>query len=101
MQQLWATFRRKLEATSNLQLKQIRLAYTPNIYHKQHLLWEGSRFNRITGAISPLVREIKVWAAYKRWQTSDYKEATATAETTRATEARATIVAQYNKQQAY
>ena len=28
MQQLWATFRRKLEAMSNLQLKQIRLAYT-------------------------------------------------------------------------
>ena len=34
MQQLWATFHRKLEAMSNFQLKQIRLAYTPNIYHK-------------------------------------------------------------------
>ena len=58
MQQLWATFCRKLEATSNLQLKQIRLAYTPNIYHKQHLLGEGSRFIGITGAINPSVREI-------------------------------------------
>ena len=58
LQQLWATFRRKLEAMSNFQLKQIRLDYTPNIYHKQHLLGEGSRFIGITGAISPLVREI-------------------------------------------
>ena len=58
MQQLWTTFRRKLEATSNLQLKQIRLAYTPNIYHKQHLLGEGSGFIGITGAISPSVCEV-------------------------------------------
>ena len=58
MQQLWATFRRKLEAMSNLQLKQIRLAYTHNIYHKQHLLGEGSCFIGITGAISPSIREI-------------------------------------------
>ena len=58
MQQLWATFHRKLEATSNLQLKQIRLAHAPNIYHKQHLLGEGSRFIGITEAISPSVREI-------------------------------------------
>ena len=43
---------------SNLQLKQIRLAYTPNIYLKQHVLGEGSRFIGITGAISPSVREI-------------------------------------------
>ena len=58
MQQLWATFRLKLEVTSNLQLKQIRLAYLPSIYHKQHILGEGSHFIGITGAISPSVREI-------------------------------------------
>ena len=58
MQQLWATFCRKLEATSNLPLKQIRLAYTQNIYDKQHLLGEGSHFIGITGEISPLVFEI-------------------------------------------
>ena len=51
MQQLWATFRQKLEATSNLQLKQIRLASTQNIYPKQHLLGEGSCFIGITGPI--------------------------------------------------
>ena len=37
-----ATYHRKLEAKSYLQLTQIRLAYTPNIYHKQPLLEEGS-----------------------------------------------------------
>ena len=80
MQQLWATFHRKLETTSNLQLKQIRLAYTPNIYHKQHLLGEGSRFIGITGAISPSIREIKEWAADKRQQRNDYRRAPATTE---------------------
>ena len=46
MHQIWKYFVDKLEAASLLQLTQIRLAYTPNIYHKQHLLGEGSTFHR-------------------------------------------------------
>ena len=36
----------------------VGLAYTPNIYDKQHLLGEGSRLIRIIGAISPSICEI-------------------------------------------
>ena len=54
-----ATFRRNLEAKSYLQLTQIGLAYTPNIYHKQHLLEEGSTVSiKIAGAINSSVREM-------------------------------------------
>ena len=70
-----ATFHQKLAAESYLQLTQIRLAYTPNIYHKQHLLREGSTFYRNHRTISPSVHEIK----YGRLR-SDYRRATATTE---------------------
>ena len=40
------TFHRKLEATSYLQLQQIRLAYTPDTYHEQYLLGEGKDMHR-------------------------------------------------------
>ena len=53
------TFHRKLEATSCLQLMQIRLAYTLNIDHKQHVLGEGKHgFIEIAGVINPSVREM-------------------------------------------
>ena len=56
----FAIFRRQTEATSLLQLTQIRLAYIPNIYHKQHLLGEGQLVLniQITGAISPSFSEM-------------------------------------------
>ena len=51
-----AIFCQNLEAKSYLQLTQIRLAYTKNIYHKKKLLEEGS--TEIAGAINPSVCEM-------------------------------------------